>query len=284
MSQVQMDIRRLSTPTRDDDALEMEFERQRVQVVHTWADEAAKLRNRGLRADSTVLDCACGPGFTTAQLVEMTPQGRVIGLDRDVDQMGKARRTLAGVSPERCELVEVDLLKLDPKTHPTLREGSIDFVYSRHTFQWVDDWKLAVNQVLRLLKPGGSFCILEIDNRVPWFAHPAEFMPTIRAVQDGWNHTVQSMNGKLNSSLDLPVLFREVGFVDVKLDFVEQRIESKQVFDSLNRADTLDNFVKFGAWTQAERVEHERQLERFFAGNVHVISKLRTFVSGTKPS
>ncbi|TMK09315.1 MAG: methyltransferase domain-containing protein, partial [Alphaproteobacteria bacterium] len=57
-----------------------------------------------LEAPRCVIDLGCGPGNSTALLVERYPQARVIGLDSSPDMLCQARERLPN-----CEFAQADL-------------------------------------------------------------------------------------------------------------------------------------------------------------------------------
>ena len=59
-----------------------------------------------LRPDMTVLDCGCGEATITLGVAEAVPDGRVVGIDLDKDDLVAARRS--AVSIERQNVAFID--------------------------------------------------------------------------------------------------------------------------------------------------------------------------------
>ncbi|MFT5635074.1 MAG: malonyl-CoA O-methyltransferase [Cognaticolwellia sp.] len=97
------------------------------------------------RNDLTALDLGAGTGFFTELLASRYQ--RVIGVDISKKMLGfaKANRKKA------IHWLEADAYKIP------LQDNSIDLVYSNLMIQWCDPLDLVLNEVMRVLKPGGLF-------------------------------------------------------------------------------------------------------------------------------
>jgi trans-aconitate 2-methyltransferase len=114
---------------------------------------AAVLDRLTLRGDETVLDCGCGSGRVTEQLIERLPQGRVIALDASPSMLEQARRRLAAAG-ERVRFVEADLLDLSPATLG--HDAPVDAVFSSATFHWIPDHPRLFANLAAVLRTGGQ--------------------------------------------------------------------------------------------------------------------------------
>jgi len=95
------------------------------------------------RNDLTVLDLGSGTGFFTDLLASSYKQ--VIGLDFSKDMLSFAQAT----RDKSIHWVEADAHKIP------LQDNSIDFIYSNLVIQWCEPLDVAINEMLRVLKPGG---------------------------------------------------------------------------------------------------------------------------------
>lgn len=95
------------------------------------------------RNDLTVLDLGSGTGFFTELLAGS--YNHVIGLDISADMLQFAKKN----RNENILWLEGDAHKLP------LQDKSIDFIYSNLVIQWFDPLNEAINEMLRVLKPGG---------------------------------------------------------------------------------------------------------------------------------
>ncbi len=95
------------------------------------------------RNDLTVLDLGAGTGFFTDLLASSYKQ--VIGLDFSKDMLSFAQAT----RDKSIHWIEADAHKIP------LQDNSIDFIYSNLVIQWCEPLDVAINEMLRVLKPGG---------------------------------------------------------------------------------------------------------------------------------
>ncbi len=95
------------------------------------------------RNDLTVLDLGSGTGFFTDLLASSYKQ--VIGLDFSKEMLHFAAQ-------ERNK--NITWLEADAHKIP-LQDNSIDFIYSNLVIQWCEPLEVAIDEMLRVLKPGG---------------------------------------------------------------------------------------------------------------------------------
>lgn len=113
---------------------------------------ASVLKRLALRGDETVLDCGCGSGRVTEQLLAALPAGRVIALDASASMLDEARRRLDSVGA-RVRFVQADLLQLCAATLGD--DGPVDAVFSSATFHWITDHPRLFANLAGVLRPGG---------------------------------------------------------------------------------------------------------------------------------
>lgn len=104
----------------------------------------------------SVLDIGCGTGTLIVALKRQHPAVQVVGLDPDSKALRRARR-----KAERTEVsVQLDEGFADELPY---RERSFDRVFSSFMFHHLDEQERerTSREVLRVLKPGGSFHLLD---------------------------------------------------------------------------------------------------------------------------
>src|SRR6266567_5322815 len=106
------------------------------------------LARLSLRGDEVVLDAGCGTGRLTADLLEVLPSGRVVGVDLSQNMLHSARQHLAAQFDARVSLVACDLLYL-PFEH------AFDVIVSTAAFHWVLDHDRLFANLHAALVPGG---------------------------------------------------------------------------------------------------------------------------------
>ena len=97
---------------------------------------------------SRVLDIGMGTGNLTAQLMAAYPEARVHGCDIALNMISRARGKLAQ-APRLFTVADAELL---PYT-----SSAFDLVASSFTYQWLEQWRDALGEVMRVLRPGGLF-------------------------------------------------------------------------------------------------------------------------------
>jgi trans-aconitate 2-methyltransferase len=112
---------------------------------------AAVLERLSLHGDETVLDCGCGSGRVTEQLLAQLPRGRVIALDASRSMLAEAHRRLAGAG-DRVRFVEADLLQLSPATLGDV--APVDAVFSSATFHWITDHPQLFANIAAVMRDG----------------------------------------------------------------------------------------------------------------------------------
>lgn len=97
------------------------------------------------RKDLTVLDLGAGTGFFSDILT--TQFDHVIGVDLSKDMLNYAKET---------RNKEINWVAGNAN-HLPFQDNSIDLIYSNLMIQWCRPLNLAINEILRVLKPGGLF-------------------------------------------------------------------------------------------------------------------------------
>jgi trans-aconitate 2-methyltransferase len=101
-----------------------------------------------------VFDLGCGPGNSTALLVERFPDAEVTGLDSSSDMLRQARERLPG-----CTFTQADLAQWTPP-------AQTDLLFANAVFQWVPDHPRVLQRLLRALPTGGVLAVQMPDNTV----------------------------------------------------------------------------------------------------------------------
>ncbi len=113
----------------------------------------AVLERLALRGDETVLDCGCGSGRVTEQLLARLPHGTVIALDASPSMLDQARRRLA-FAGARVRFAQADLLQLSATTLGD--DAPVDAVFSSATFHWITDHPRLFANIAAVLRGGGQ--------------------------------------------------------------------------------------------------------------------------------
>lgn len=103
-----------------------------------------------LPTDGSYLDIGCGNGYTVRWAARSAPDGRAVGLDVSRRMIALARERSAGLPNAEYHVATF------PNDHP-LEPGSFDVIYSMEVFYYLPDLGEGLDEVRRLLCPGGAF-------------------------------------------------------------------------------------------------------------------------------
>ncbi len=119
--------------------------------------EAALLVRRGGRLEGgTALEVGCGRGEGLRIILERFGAGRVVGIDVDPAQIERARRRLGDRWGDRVELRVGDAARLD------FPDESFDAVFDFGILHHVPEWREALREARRVLRPYGRFYYEEV--------------------------------------------------------------------------------------------------------------------------
>jgi ubiquinone/menaquinone biosynthesis C-methylase UbiE len=116
----------------------------------------AFLRWSRLSSGAHILDMGCARGVSTAIILDKLRPQRLAAFDLDPSMIEAARRRLKrAVSDGTLDL------RLADATHMPYEDGAFDAVFESGLLHHVPDWRAALREVGRVLKPGGCFCFAE---------------------------------------------------------------------------------------------------------------------------
>jgi len=129
-------------------------------MVRGWNRSHATLQDWGLQQaaapkNGVMLDIGCGGGRTVSRLSAMAPAGRVVGLDISAASVAVSRETNAsGIESGRVQILQGSVAALP------FPSGVFDMVTAVETHYYWPDLAANVKEVLRVLKPGGTFVLI----------------------------------------------------------------------------------------------------------------------------
>jgi demethylmenaquinone methyltransferase/2-methoxy-6-polyprenyl-1,4-benzoquinol methylase len=147
------------------------------------------LQRAGLTAGMRVLDVGVGTGLTARQAALLAgPLGKVTGVDPSSGMLASAKVPDA-----------VELLLGNAESIP-IASATVDFLSMGYALRHIADLSAAFTEFVRVLKPGGRICLLEItrpEGRVP--------RAVLKAYMRG---VVPFLAGILGENADSPKLMR----------------------------------------------------------------------------
>jgi len=156
------------------------------------------IRQANISAGQRVLDLGCGTATLTILIKQSRPDAEVVGLDGDVQvlEIGRAKAAKAGVDITLDHGMAFQLPYLD---------GSFDRVVSSLVFHHLsrEDKQRAMNEVFRVLRPGGELHLADLGKPQHAFAQ------FISLFVRRFERAADNFDGLL------PEMMRRAGFVGV---------------------------------------------------------------------
>lgn len=142
------------------------------------ADTLAALLHDGTAypPGSRVLEAGCGVGAQTAHLVAGSPGAHVVAVDVDAESLARARSRLGGQqgpagSGSGAGSASVQWRRADVRRLP-FPEGHFDHVFVCFLLEHLAAPAVALAELRRVLRPGGTITVIEGDHGSAFF-HPA---------------------------------------------------------------------------------------------------------------
>jgi ubiquinone/menaquinone biosynthesis C-methylase UbiE len=118
------------------------------------------IERSGIKEGMRVLEVGCGSGaFVTYVARAVGEKGHVYALDIEPKMLNQLRKKLA--RPEYQDIKNVEIIESSAYTLP-FNDSSLDLVYMVTVLYEIPDKNKALQEVLRVLKPGGIFAVSEL--------------------------------------------------------------------------------------------------------------------------
>lgn len=159
-----------------------------------------------------ILDLCCGTGDSTREIQKFAPQCRVVGADFAFPMLSVAQKKNV------AELVAADALQMP------FASASFDATFVAFGARNFEDTRLGLQEIARVLRPGGRICVLEFMRPTSTLVQRAfgafnlVLAPLGRAVShhnSAYNYLPQSIGG-FTTRREFEVLLRECGFENVR--------------------------------------------------------------------
>lgn len=172
-----------------------------------WAPRMADAAK--LAPGQTVLDVACGTGVLAREaLMRIQPGGSVTGLDRNEDMLAVARRREPDIDWQ-CGVAEA----------LPFADHSFDIVACQFALMFFEDRRAALQQMWRVLRPGGCLVIVVWDalERTPGYASMVELLQRLFG-----ERIANELRAPfcLGDPVQLRALFDDAGITEIKLNTV----------------------------------------------------------------
>ena len=227
-----------------------------------------------IHSGDSVLDLGCGAGADIVPLSELVgAQGRVIGVDHDREMLVRARLGVktAGVQ-SGLFLVCSDATRLPMFSNP------VDSCRSERLFQHLQNPELALAEMLRVTKPGGTVVILDADHGTWSVDTPEKDIERriSRFKADHFGH-----NGYAGRQLYR--LFRQAGLKDVSCEIISGYFTDYELVRLMFMLDEIEPAaVKAGVISEDELIRWCDSLEAAARGGYFFCSESMVLVAGRK--
>lgn len=154
----------------------------------------AILSEAEVKPGQVVADVGCGTGFFTLPLARYVGENGIVhALDTSltmIKELQKRTRNLNQVRPIHSK-----------ENKFPLGDERVDFVLLVNRVHELEDWKLFLKEVKRVLKPGGRICVVDFKKKQMDFGPPFEVRLTRKRLQQMLHHSGFS---KIKSLSPLP--------------------------------------------------------------------------------
>ena len=190
-----------------------------------------------IQSGQRVVDVACGTGvLTQAVAKQVGPEGSVLGVDIN-EWMLKVARVKA---PEiEWRQASADQLPLD--------DDSMDSVVSQFGLMYFEDRRSGLQEMMRVLRPGGTLAVAVWDK--------LENIPGLAAEDQLWqrlfgDEAADEVPYSLGDRRDLKKLFDDAGISDTQI----------QTREGTARFPSIETWIYAGAhgWTQDDAIDEEQ--------------------------
>lgn len=183
----------------------------KAQAEAIWPQEKEIFLRHPIPTSPKILDVACGTGEISLRLLELFSQSSLLGIDIETAHLQKAQSRCAKFG-ERAQFDSRDAYA----TH--LPHHSFDLVVCRHMLQAVPEPHKVIDEMLRVLKPGGTIHLLVEDYSLMLFH------PTQKNADDFWQQGVMKFAQNTGTDLRIgrktPALLLERGCQNIRAEYV----------------------------------------------------------------
>lgn len=164
--------------------MESETEAARLEAKTDAEETRRQLALVGLAPGMRALDAGAGTGAVAREMAGLVgPGGSVVAFDASAERTAAGARLAAAPN---LEFVTGDLYA------PALPEASFDFTWSRFVFEYLAEPDRALQQLVRLTRPGGKVVVGDLDGNAT-FHYPAP-----PEVEEGLARLMPALRGRFD--------------------------------------------------------------------------------------
>lgn len=165
------------------------------------------LQRYGFPKAGRVLEVGTGQGLRASKMAAMQEHCHVVGVDRSFEMLNRARNLYGDKT--NLEFLEADIYDLP------FAENTFDFIYARLVFMHLSDPMAALQNLKKILKPGGVLLIEDADRDCMFFEPaPKSFASFWHKVQEGQ----RKLGGDPNVGRKLASYFKSLKLKDIQVE------------------------------------------------------------------
>lgn len=203
--------------------VEKEINRLKAQVELFWDKEIKHYIEFGLKDGMSIAELGSGPGFVTEKILEKFPNVNVTAVEIDPLLADYARKYLSQEHFHRCKVIQKSIMDTG------LAENSYDFAITRLVLEHLPNPVGAVQEVFRIIKPGGKAVFIDNDFEMHIMTYP--HVAELRELYDAYCQSRYVEGGNPKIGRELPVILKKGGFS--KIDFEVISAHSEIVGDEI---------------------------------------------------
>lgn len=155
---------------------------------------------------STVLEAGCGVGAQTLILARNSPGAHFVSVDLSPESLARAEELITGSGLTNVTFRQADICDLP------FDESSFDHVFVCFTLEHIKDPLIALGNIMKVLRPGGTLTTIEGDHGTAVF-YPDT--PAARHVIDCLVTLQRQAGGNALIGRELEHLLSDAGYVDL---------------------------------------------------------------------
>lgn len=179
-------------------------------------------------AGSTILEAGCGVGAQIKTVAPQNPKSSFISIDISAESVALAKQVTASQGIENVQFQQADIFNLP------FQPQSFDHIFVCFVLEHLSDPVEALNQLKKVLKPGGTITVIEGDHGSTYF-HP-DSQEAQQAVE--CQVKLQANNGgDANIGRRLYPLLEAAAFQDIK-------VSPRQVYVDDSKPNWVEGFTR----------------------------------------
>lgn len=182
------------------------------QAKTGYKKELRNLKSLGLKDGMSILEVGSGPGFYTELLLESFPNSQIVGIDNDSTYIDLSKKRLEPYGEERVMFINQSI------TNNNINNNIFDCVIVRFVIQHLEQPYKAIEEIYRILKPGGIVVVIDIDDGIWGLTEPESNL--IRTVNNNFATFQRNNGGNRNIGRYLIKMFKKCGFVKLDMEGV----------------------------------------------------------------